>query len=141
MKQGKGNFYLQPNGVFFIDKEGNASVKTTKAYAKGKRQPKLACQSGPILLSDGKIHPKFNAGGTSKRLRNGVGVREDGTIVFAICASGEVTNFYTFARLFKEALDCPNALFLDGDLCKMAVDPDDKIDPSGTFAAMFILTN
>ena len=137
---GKGNFYLQPNGVFYIDGKGKAHVQTTKRYARNLERPRLACQSGPVLVSDGKIHRMLNPAGTSKRLRNGVGVTKDGTIVFAICASGQVVNFHTFARLFRDQLECPNALFLDGDICKMAVDPGDSaVDPSGVFAAMFVV--
>jgi uncharacterized protein YigE (DUF2233 family) len=41
-----------------------------------------------------------------------VGVRADGKIIFAI-SQGEVS-FDAFARLFRDGLDCPNALFLDG---------------------------
>ena len=91
-------------------------------------------------MANGRIHPKLNPAGTSKRLRNGVGVTKDGKIVFAMCASGQVVNFHTFARLFRDQLDCPDALYLDGDICKMAVNPGKKpVDPSGVFAAMFVV--
>ena len=36
----------------------------------------------------------------------------DGEVIFAI-SQGEVS-FDTFARLFRDGLNCPNALFLDG---------------------------
>ena len=137
---GTGNFYLQPNGVFFLGDDGKAGVEPTSRYARTGRKPRLACQSGPLLVDRGSIHPKLNPQGTSKRLRNGVGVREDGTIIFAITASGEVVNFHGFARFFRDVLQCPSALYLDGDIWKMAVDPaKDAIDPTGVFAAMFAI--
>lgn len=93
-------------------------------------------------MANGMIHPKLNPGGVSKRLRNRVGVTNDGTIVFAICASGQVVNFHTFGRLFRDQLECPDALFLDGDICKMVVNlGNTSIDPSGIFAAMFVVVN
>src|SRR5262249_21767927 len=48
----------------------------------------------------------------SLKARNGVGVRADGKVVFAI-SQAEIS-FDAFARLFRDALKCPNALFLDG---------------------------
>jgi len=41
-----------------------------------------------------------------------VGVRPDGKVLFAI-SQGEAS-FDAFARLFRDPLKCPNALFLDG---------------------------
>ena len=41
-----------------------------------------------------------------------MGVRADGKVIFAI-SQGEVS-FDAFARLFRDGLNCPNALFLDG---------------------------
>jgi uncharacterized protein YigE (DUF2233 family) len=46
------------------------------------------------------------------KARTGVGVRADGEVVFAI--SRAEVSFGAFARLFRDALNCPNALFLDG---------------------------
>src|SRR5215468_852507 len=62
--------------------------------------------------SNGRLHPRFDRGSTSLKARNGVGVRADGKIIFAI-SHGEVS-FDAFARLFRDGLNCPNALFLDG---------------------------
>jgi uncharacterized protein YigE (DUF2233 family) len=60
----------------------------------------------------GRVHPRFNRRSTSLKARNGVGVRADGKLIFAI-SQGEVS-FDAFARLFRDGLNCPNALFLDG---------------------------
>ena len=141
-ERGWGNFYLEPGGVFSIDQSGKAAVEEMRAYAKQKalRQPRIACQSGPLLVNRGVIHPKFRKGSKNVRYRNGVGVRRDGHIVFAICADGGVVNLHSFAELFRDHLGCPSALFLDGDVCKMAVDPKGKpLSAAGRLAAMFVI--
>ncbi|MER9444265.1 phosphodiester glycosidase family protein [Mesorhizobium sp. M0340] len=72
----------------------------------------FATQSGPMLVIDGRLHPRFEQNGTSRYIRNGVGVRDENTVVLAISRS-EVS-LGSFARLFRDALDCPSALFFDG---------------------------
>ena len=42
-----------------------------------------------------------------------LGVRADGKVIIAI--SQEAVSFDSFARLFRDGVKCPNALFLDGD--------------------------
>ena len=61
-----------------------------------------------------RISPDFLEDSKNLQIRSGVGVRKDGTIVFAI--SRLQVNFYTFASLFLEDLRCPNALYLDGTI-------------------------
>jgi uncharacterized protein YigE (DUF2233 family) len=109
---GTGNFFMKPNGVFFIDKAGKAGVQTTQTYAAAGREAMYATQSGPMLVIDGALHPTFEQNGPSRNLRNGVGVRADGFAVFAI--SHQEVSFGSFARLFRDALQCPNALYFDG---------------------------
>jgi uncharacterized protein YigE (DUF2233 family) len=65
-----------------------------------------------MLVINGRLHPRFDRGSTSLKARTGVGVRADGKVIFAI-SQGEVS-FDAFARLFRDGLNCPNALFLDG---------------------------
>ena len=108
---GHGNFHMKPNGIFYIA-AGRAVVAETQAFLKQGPQADLATQSGPMLVINGRLHPRFNRGSTSLKARNGVGVRADGKIIFAV-SQGEVS-FDAFARLFRDGLDCPNALFLDG---------------------------
>lgn len=108
---GEGNFFLKPNGVFLIGRDGKAAVMETGAYAAAKLEPAFATQSGPMLVIDGRLHPRFEENGTSRYIRNGVGVRGD-TVVLAISRSP--VSLGSFARLFRDALDCPNALFFDG---------------------------
>jgi uncharacterized protein YigE (DUF2233 family) len=112
-RNGGGNFHLKPNGVFYISGD-TLGVMETEAYAGSDIKPEFATQSGPMLVVDGKIHPKLSPGGTSEKIRNGVGVVDDHTVEFVI--SNEPVTFYDFASLFRDALNCQNALFFDGSV-------------------------
>jgi uncharacterized protein YigE (DUF2233 family) len=114
-----GNFSLQPNGVFSIDNAGRASVQTTAAFAAQHHTPRIATQSGPMLVVDGKINPHFIADSTSRKWRDGVCARNRHTAVFA--ASTDPVNFHTFAALFRNKLGCRNALYLDVTLSQIYV--------------------
>ena len=142
LKTGKGNFFLKPNGVFYVKKEGesySAGVIESGAFAKWSQEEKAplwyAVQSGPALLLDGKTHPAFNRPSKSELLRNGVGVTNKGEVVFVITEKGSDVNLWTFADCFR-ALGCSNALFLDGDISQMKVNPAAKVKGHG-FATMF----
>lgn len=110
-RNGPGNFHLKPNGVFYVGRAG-AGVMETAAYLKAKPQADFATQSGPMLVINGKLHPRFVRAEISKKARNGVGVVDANTVVIAI--SEDDVSFAGFARLFRDVLKCPNALFLDG---------------------------
>lgn len=115
-RDGPGNFHLKPNGVFYITGD-SAGVLETEAYGKAGIEADYASQSGPMLVVDGNIHPKFRADGMSRQRRNGVGAIDDHTLVFAI--SDSAVNFHSFARLFRDYLQCRNALFLDGNISSL----------------------
>ncbi len=112
----KGNFFLKPNGVFGITPRGALVMESTKLAAHPQKFL-LATQSGPMLVIDGCIHPVFKVGSSNKLYRNGVGIVSPQQVVFAI-SEGSV-NFYDFATLFRDALHCPNALFLDGTVSSL----------------------
>jgi uncharacterized protein YigE (DUF2233 family) len=115
-RDGPGNFHLKPNGVFWIDGKVGG-VMDSEAYARARIKPQFASQSGPMLVIDGEIHPRFSADGQSRQRRNGVGAPDGHTLVFAI--SDSYVNFHSFARLFRDRLGCPNALFLDGSISSL----------------------
>ncbi|OBZ93988.1 periplasmic protein [Pararhizobium polonicum] len=131
-----GNFYLKPNGVFFL-KDGKAGVLETEAYVDAAINPDFATQSGPMLVIDGALHPAFLPQSDSLQIRNGVGVARDGKAIFAI--SLERVRFHDFATLFRDELDCPNALFLDGSISSLfspAMDRYDNVHPMGPIIAV-----
>lgn len=112
--RGEGNFFLEPNGVFLVRADGGAAVVPTAAFKpEGVQQ---ATQSGPLLVTAGALHPRFTAGSKNLAVRSGVGVRE-GVVVFAI--SDEPVNLHDFATLFRDALHCPDALYLDGTISEL----------------------
>jgi uncharacterized protein YigE (DUF2233 family) len=113
---GGGNFHLQPNGVFLVRDDGRTEVVTTATFAPSP-DIRLATQSGPMLVIDGKPNPRFARDGTSRYVRNGVGVDRDGVPVFAI--SDVPVSFGRFARLFAGPLGCGNALYLDGSVSSL----------------------
>ncbi|HUO54689.1 MAG TPA: phosphodiester glycosidase family protein [Rhodoblastus sp.] len=110
---GAGNFHLKPNGVFFIG-GGRAGVMETSHFLSQRPKVDYATQSGPMLVVNGRIHPRIHSDGVSEKVRNGVGVDREGHVVFAI--SNQPVTFHQFATLFKDALGCDNALFLDGSI-------------------------
>ncbi|ANL47301.1 hypothetical protein AMC87_CH02630 [Rhizobium phaseoli] len=105
------NFYKKPNGVFFLGEAG-AGILATDAFLKLAPKARFATQSGPMLVIANKLNPIFIIGSTDRTRRSGVGVCENGTVRFAISEDG--VNFHDFARLFRDRLQCPDALFLDG---------------------------
>ncbi len=124
LNEGAGNFHLMPNGVFWWNEDGyhiNDSKQMAKLIKSGTK-PTYATQSGPMLVIDGKIHPKFRSDGKSRKIRNGVGVCKDGNI--KLVNSNTAVNFYDFASLFKNQLACDNALFLDGGIAPAMYAPE-----------------
>ncbi len=117
LEEGKGNFFLKPNGIFYIDKNKKAGIIESTDYNKIKGKIKYATQSGPLLLINGKVHEKFGENSPNKHIRNGVGLIDSNTIVFII--SKKPVNFYDLAMLFKEKFNCENALYLDGYVSEM----------------------
>ncbi|UMQ40135.1 phosphodiester glycosidase family protein [Chryseobacterium sp. Y16C] len=133
---GKGNFYLNPNGVFYLTKNNDAELIETKAF-KYHSNIKYATQSGPMLLFNGEINPIFQENSQNVNVRNGVGILKDGNIVFIM--SKKEVNFYNFASIFKE-LGCIKALYLDGFVSRIYY-PDKKwIQKDGDFGVMIGVT-
>ncbi len=128
---GASNFHMKPNGVFWIG-DGAAGVTETSRYLAAPPAARYATQSGPMLIVDGKIHPRIQPNGTSEKIRNGVGISDTGAVEFAIAE--EPVTFDAFARLFRDALGCRNALFLDGSVSSLyapELNRDDEVGPIG----------
>jgi uncharacterized protein YigE (DUF2233 family) len=117
---GPSNFYnLRPNGVFAIDELNNPYVVVTEDFPElAKREHiSLATQSGPMLVIKGEINAHFTEGSRNLNIRNGVGINQNGKVVFVI--SNEPVNFYEFSQLFRDVLNCDDALYLDGAVSQM----------------------
>jgi uncharacterized protein YigE (DUF2233 family) len=105
----------------FCIAEGRADrfrVIESRRFAADPPDCRFATQSGPMLVIDGALHPRFLPDSPSRYVRNGVGVSADGTrALFAISQSP--VNFTEFARLFRDGLGLPQALYLDGSISRL----------------------
>jgi uncharacterized protein YigE (DUF2233 family) len=113
---GPGNFGMLPNGVFCIGQR--FSVIESRSFAKSRPECRFATQSGPMLVIDGALHPRFLPESGSRYVRNGVGVSADGRTAYFVISQGRV-NFTEFARIFRDALGLPQALYLDGSISRL----------------------
>lgn len=134
--KGYGNFYLQPNGIFYIAKNKSVGITTTKNFMV---TPDItyATQSGPMLLIDGDMHPAFNEGSSNVHIRNAVGILPNGNPLFVI--STEKLNFYDLACYFKEK-GCKNALYLDGFVSRAYIPSKNWKELDGDFGVIIGVT-
>lgn len=129
-----GNFYLQPNGVFFL-KENEGGVISSNAFQQlNSSTIQYATQSGPMLIVDGNIHSAFREGSSNLHIRNGVGQISETELVFII--SNERVNLYEFAQLFKDHFKCPQALYLDGFVSRAYISDLKREDLDGNFGVI-----
>nr|WP_322625593.1 phosphodiester glycosidase family protein [uncultured Flavobacterium sp.] len=131
-----GNFYMKPNGVFFITNQGKEGISTTEDFKPD--NVKYATQSGPMLVINGQLHPDFKEGSANVNIRNGVGILPDGKVLFVI--SKTEVNFYDFAQFFKNK-GCKNALYLDGFVSRAYAPSQNWPQTDGNFGVMIGVTN
>lgn len=118
-----GNFFLKPNGVFYLDDSGPHVVTTGQYSRNPPANPSVATQSGPMLvLPPGRIHPAFARESTNLHVRNGVGVRGQ-EVVWVI--SNQEVNLHELASVFLDILHCQSALYLDGTVSAMTTETGD----------------
>ena len=116
-RDGPGNFGLLPNGVFCIRK-GRADVIETLRFEREGPRCRAASQSGPMLVIDGALHPRFLEDSDSRYIRNGVGTSADGRRAWFVI-SDRAVNFHTFGRFFRDHLELPQALYFDGKVSRL----------------------
>lgn len=124
---GPGNFGLLPNGVFCI-RSNRADVLETLSFVKIKPRCSFATQSGPMLVIDGALHPRFLVDSTSRYVRNGVGTSDDGRRAVFVISRNSVT-FHEFGSLFRDILKTPNALYFDGNISRLYAPQLNRSDP------------
>lgn len=114
----RDNFGMLPNGVFCTGGARPFQVIESRAFAEARPDCRLATQSGPMLVIDGDLHPRFLVDSDSRYVRNGVGVSPDGqTAWFAI--SDRAVTFHEFGRLFRDGLGVRDALYFDGSISRL----------------------
>ncbi len=133
---GKGNFYLKPNGVFYIDADMKSVICKTEDF-KNDGKIKYATQSGPMLVIEGLINSLFTKGSKNLNIRNGAGILPDNSVVFAM--SKTEINFYDFAEYFKN-LGCRNALYLDGFISRTYLPEQKWTQADGDFGVIIGIT-
>lgn len=150
--KGPGNFYMQPNGLFYQDIKGQFGILDTKAFNTKFETGKLkksqessalnfATQSGPMLVKNNVINSQFIFNSSNFNIRNGVGIstKWKRKLVVLVISDTKV-NFYDFAFLFKSILGCENALYLDGAISKMYVKGEKLRDLSGELGPTLLVT-
>jgi uncharacterized protein YigE (DUF2233 family) len=145
-RSGYGNFYLQPNGVFYLEKTAlgtRARLQTTVAFERthpeireigDSNQVLEATQSGPMLVIDDKLNAAFKANSGNRLIRNAIGVQSSNSGASNSGASSHVVlvltetpvNFHTLARFMRDQLECANALYLDGNISNLYVPGSNK---------------
>ena len=135
-RDGYGNFHLMPNGVFLVRRSGRAAVVTSEAY---KPAPDIAyaTQSGPMLLIDGKLHAKIDPDGTSRFIRNAVGIAPGGAPAFVI--SLDAVSFGKLARFMRDRLKVRDALYFDGSVSSLWDPANDRMDAFTELGPMVVV--
>ncbi|MDT8327070.1 MAG: phosphodiester glycosidase family protein [Roseovarius sp.] len=116
-REGPGNFGLLPNGVFCL-RDGRADVIESLRFEREAPECRDASQSGPMLVIDGALHPRFLRDSDSRYIRNGVGTSEDGRRAWFVISDSPV-NFYTFGSFFRDHLKLSQALYFDGKVSRL----------------------
>jgi len=114
---GPGNFGLLPNGVLCL-RDRRADVIETLRFVEEAPDCTSATQSGPMLVIDGALHPRFLRTSTSRFVRNGVGTSDDGTLASFVISNTPVT-FHAFGSFFRDHLGLNNALYFDGNVSRL----------------------
>ena len=131
----KSNFFMLPNGVFYIQKDSVFVIKTGD-YIHKKPHPDYATQSGPMLVDNGQRHKEFKYKSQNVYNRSGVGILPNNRAVFII-SENQNTNFFDFSSIFMDIFSCKNALYLDGAISEMYLkNKDNSINRGGSFGSL-----
>jgi len=119
-RDGYGNFYLQPNGVFVIGDQ-EAAIYSTDEFAADLdaniSASRYATQSGPILIRHHAINSLFAENSENRFVRNGVCLVSQGE--FVLVRSQRPISFFAFAKQLRDAWNCSDAIYLDGSISRL----------------------
>ncbi len=136
LAEGDGNFYLKPNGVFFLDGSGPHLVESSRFPLA--RDVREATQSGPLLLDEGRLHRSVSPRSSHRKVRNAVGVTAVGEVLLIV--SREDVTFFQVAKALKSR-GCRSALYLDGVISGLfAPQLPDAPPGRGPFAGILAVT-
>ncbi len=136
---GSGNFHLKPNGVFY-GTGGSWRIRTSDSFFSNVRdRPQFGTQSGPMLVIGGKLHPEIAENGPSRAIRNGVGIDKDGKAHFV--RSEAPLSFGQLARFYRDELNVPDALYLDGQVSSLWDPASERLDSRTGLGPIIAVTN
>jgi len=137
IKNGSGNFYLKPKGVFYINENNIPGIQSVESSADRSllqnKKIKYLTQSGPMLVHNNSINVLFTAGSSNINIRNGVGILPNGHAYFAM--STYPVSFYDFAKHFKDK-GCSEALYFDGFVSRSFCAQQNYRQLDGNFGVM-----
>ena len=136
--EGSGNFYMKPNGVFFVGTDGRPGIETADVFAKRTDMPLWATQSGPMLVIGGALHPGIAPDGASHYIRNAVGIGKNAGAIFVI--SDEPVSFGKLARFLRDGLGCQDALYFDGDVSSLWAPSRNRRDVRKPLGPMLVVS-
>jgi uncharacterized protein YigE (DUF2233 family) len=136
-KAGKGNFYLNPKGIFYVQKNNLTKINSIQSENDRKKVPastiNYLTQSGPMLVHEGKINALFTPSSLNINIRNGVGILQNGNALFVM--STYPLCFYDFAKYFADK-GCKEALYLDGFVSRTYYPEENYEQLDGGFGVM-----
>lgn len=128
LSDGEGNFFWKPNGVFYATEDGAGIIESEKFGPLNERGGiREATQSGPLLVLDGEVNQNLKPDSRSVYVRNGIGVKSPNEVYIVI--SKDEVSLYDLASVFREQLQCRNALYLDGCVSQMYLPVRDRYIP------------
>ncbi|MGC4093023.1 MAG: phosphodiester glycosidase family protein [Polyangiaceae bacterium] len=136
LSDARGNFFMKPNGVFALLRSGQARIVPSERYHELEAAQVLhATQSGPLVLAEGKEHPKLRPDSENRQLRNAVGVSPE-WVSFVI--SRQKVTFHELVLALRE-LGCSDGLYLDGSISRMYAPLLERYDSEGDFGPMLVV--
>jgi uncharacterized protein YigE (DUF2233 family) len=136
---GPGNFGMLPNGVLCL-RDDRADVIESRAFAADPPPCDHATQSGPMLVIDGALHPRFIEASPYLKRRNAAGVSPDGRTLHLV-VSDEPVSFHELATLYRDVLGVRDALYLDGSVSRLHAPALGRSDPGRAMGPMIAVTD